>query len=147
MKEDKDIDFVASHYHAGLFDTHAALSRIKGSATRWWTRSRAAAAAVAFIVLGATAGVLIHNNYFGHEAASDAPATVVSPKEIVKVIDFEQTPLPVVVDKIKDVYGVEINGLPDDADEYLLSLHYEGSATDLVEVINEILGTDLEIAE
>lgn len=69
------------------------------------------------------------------------------PKEVVKVIDFENTPLPVVVDKIEEVYGVEVTGLPENAEEYRLSLHYEGNPVELVETINDILDIKMAIKE
>lgn len=76
---------------------------------------------------------------------------VVSPathgENIVRVIDFENAPLPVVVDKISRTYDVEITGLPESPDDYKLSLHYEGTASDLVETINEILGTEMTVTQ
>ena len=61
------------------------------------------------------------------------------------MIDFENATLPAVVAKIKEVYGVEVVNLPESADEYKLSLHYEGTAADLVDTINETLGTDIKV--
>ncbi len=65
----------------------------------------------------------------------------------VKVIDFENTPLPLVVAGIEEAYGVEVGNLPDNSDELRLSLHYEGHAVDLVETINSILGTQLTVEQ
>ena len=60
-------------------------------------------------------------------------------------IDFEYAALPEVVKQIEKVYGVEIINMPEDADSYHLTLHYEGDASDLINTINEILGTNLKI--
>ena len=50
-----------------------------------------------------------------------------------------------VVEKINETYNVKVTGLPESPEEYRLSLHYEGTASDLVETINEILGTELTV--
>ncbi|PWB06006.1 hypothetical protein C5O24_10620, partial [Paramuribaculum intestinale] len=67
--------------------------------------------------------------------------------ETVKIIDFENTPLPTVISKIKEVYGVEVINVPENAGEYRLSLHYEGNAVDLVATINDILETQMSVKE
>ena len=54
---------------------------------------------------------------------------------------------PVVVDRIREVYGVEVVNLPDNADNYRLSLHYEGNPMELVETINDILDINMTIKE
>lgn len=147
MEENKDINFIARHYRSGLFGVEPTLRRIKPMVRRWWTPVRIAAASAAIVVLGATAAVIIRHN----TSVNDAPAVehkvepAEAPQLVVKVIDFENTPLPVVVKKIHEVYGVEVTGLPDNADDYLLSLHYEGSATDLVDTINEILDLNMKV--
>lgn len=147
MKDNKDIDYIAKHYQAGHFAVEPALRRIRPEALRRWTPMRIAAALVAAIVLSATAAVLVHNDFF-IDSTPDAvqePAETVAAEAVVRVIDFEEAPLPVVVEKIKDVYGVEVTGLPENAEDYILSLHYEGSATDLLETINDILETDMTV--
>lgn len=146
---DKDIMFVAQHYRRGLFKTSQALRRVKGTDAVWWTRSRIAAAAVVAVIFTATAALIIHNSYF---VETDSQATyrqdIVQPEaDIVRAIDFEGAPLTAVVDRIREVYGVEVVNLPENADELHLSLHYEGSAAELIETINDILDTDMKIAE
>lgn len=147
MKDNKDIDYIAKHYQAGRFAVEPALRRIRPEALRRWTPMRIAAALAAAIVLSATAAVLVHNDFFidSTPAAVQEPAETVAAEAVVRVIDFEEAPLPVVVEKIKDVYGVEVTGLPENAEDYILSLHYEGSSTDLLETINDILETDMTV--
>lgn len=147
--ENKEIKYIAKHYRKGLFAVEPALRRIKPIASRWWTRSRIAAACIAATILTATAAIFIQNNYF-----IDPPAiieqneqTSIPIAKIVRAIDFENAPLPIVVAKIKEVYGVNVVNLPDNAEEYTLSLHYEGSAIDLVDTINDILDTEMIIQE
>ncbi len=123
-----------------------ALRRIRPAGVRRWTPGRIAAAWVAMAVLSATAAVLVHNDFFiDSNRPAGQTAETIPAETIVRAIDFEATPLPVVVEKIKNVYGVDVTGLTDDADDYILSLHYEGSATDLLETINDILETDISI--
>ena len=64
---------------------------------------------------------------------------------MVRAIDFENAPLPKVVERIREVYGVEVTGLPENPEEYVLSLHYEGNVNTLLESINEILDTKLKV--
>ncbi len=149
MEENRDIKFIASHYRNGMFKVEPALRRIRHHSTRWWTRSRIAAACIGATILTASAAFFIHHNYFSTSPAEMeqvAPASIPS-AEIVRAIDFEDAPLPVVVAKIKEVYGVDVINLPVDADNYSLSLHYEGTALDLIETINDILDTEMTIQE
>lgn len=146
---DKDLKFIARHYRKGMFSIEPALRRIKGAKSGWWTRTRIAAACAAAAILTATAAVFVHN----HRASVIEPGTTtieqttIPAAEIVRVIDFEGAPLTEVVAKIREVYGVEVTDLPSNPDQYELSLHYEGSALDLVETINDILDTDMKVSE
>ena len=45
--------------------------------------------------------------------------------------------------EIEKVYGVKLGNVPDD--DIRLSLSYEGTAADLVDTINDLLGTEIEI--
>lgn len=147
--EHREIDFIARRYRSGRFAVEPALRRIIPASGRWSTRMRVAATVAVVVVMSAAAALIIHSNYtIGSGAATEtveptAPAP--SPETIVKVIDFEETPLPVVIDKIKEVYGVEITGVPENADDYTLSLRYEGNAVDLIATINDILETEMEV--
>ncbi len=70
-----------------------------------------------------------------------------SPLTVVKVIDFENAPLPEVVEKIESVYNVRVGQLPEAPEKYVLTLRYEGTPTDLVAIINDILGTQMTVEE
>ena len=146
---EKNLRFIARHYRKGMFAVEPALRRIKGSKVIWWTRGRIAAACAVATIFTATAALFVYHNNFAepetYVPATEQPAT--PPAEIIRVIDFEAAPLTEVVAKIREVYGVEVTGLPADPDQYTLSLHYEGSALDLVEIINDILDTDMKVTE
>ena len=149
MENNSEIKFITRHYRKGLFAVEPALRRIKGTGPVWWTRTRIAAACTVAAVVTATAAVFVHNSYFkeSNRNVQDTEMSAIPAAKVVRVIDFEEAPLTDVVAKIKEVYGVEVTGLPADPDQYTLSLHYEGSAIDLVETINDILDTDMTVNE
>lgn len=143
--EDKEIQFVVKRYRNGKFSVVKGWERLNIRPASIWRRARIAAAVISVVILSATASVIYHH-YNLHTEAS-APETIerTVTADAVKVIDFENTPLPVVISKIKEVYGVEVINVPEDAADYRLSLHYEGNAADLVTAINEILGTQMAV--
>lgn len=146
MKENEDLTFVARHYRRGMFDAGSGWRRLGIVYPTRWRRFRVAAAVAGVIVVSATATVLYRQ--YRVESTMDAVTdTPVVPVAAVRVIDFENTPLPDVVARIKEVYGVEIGGVPADASAYHLSLHYEGNVVDLVEAINDILSIELTVEE
>lgn len=149
MKDNKEIDFIAKHYRKGRFDADKALRRIKPVRRFRWTAARTVAASALIAVVGATAAIIYNTGYFttSSESIEQTQSVIVAPETIVRVIDFENAPLPVVVEKIKEVYGVEVIGLPANAKAYKLSLHYEGTAIDLLDTINDILDTDMQISD
>lgn len=144
---DKEIGFIARHYKEGVFNTEKALRKIKPVIRKIWSWQRIAVASCVVIVLGATAALLIRNSYYSEEQVKieNTVSPAVPLESISKVIDFDDVPLPVVIEQIKLVYDVEITNIPENAEDYRLSLHYEGNAIDLVETINELLGINLEI--
>lgn len=99
------------------------------------------------VVLSATAA-LIYRQYRSVEIPRQSVETpVISPLAEVKVIDFENASLAEVVQKVEEVYNVRVENLPENDNEYKLSLHYEGTPTDLIGVINDILGTQMTVTE
>ncbi len=59
-------------------------------------------------------------------------------------IEFKNTPLKEVVAEIERVYQVRIENVPQE--EILITISYEGTASDVVETINELFNTKLNIA-
>lgn len=148
MAKEEDIKFVATHYKRHAFSADKAWKRLGIAPRRSWTRFRTAAAVAAIVALAASA-TIVYRQFIEvktpkAETAAPAPAKAAL---AVKVIDFEQTPLPKVVERIKEVYGVEVTGVPENPEEYVLSLRYEGNVRDLVDAINEILGTKMKVKE
>lgn len=145
MRDDKEIDYVARHYRAGRFDAGRALRHILPR--RRWSPARVAAAAALAVVLSATAAVAVHYARTAPAATElPAPAPTADVRRVT-VMDFEDAPLTEVAGRIRQIYGVELTGLPADSSERRLSLHYEGTAAELVETVNELLDTDIRIEE
>ena len=144
--ENREIDFIAKRYEANRFDADKALTRMGFNREPWWRKYRVAAAVAVAVVLSASAA-LIYNWDSTPKAPAEAEAVgnAAPAAKLVKLIDFEEAPLTAVVEKIGEVYGVRVSGLPENPEAYRLSLHYEGTADDLVATINEILGTELKV--
>lgn len=147
MKE--EISYIAKRYRRGRFSVDKAWQRLNIKPASKWTRFRVAAAIASVVVLSATAAVLYHRYELNTHTETALPEETeqATTLKAVKVIDFENTPLPTVISKIKEVYGVEVSNIPDNAEEYHLSLHYEGNAVDLISNINEILETQMTVKE
>lgn len=146
---DKDLRFVARHYRKGAFSADKAWSKLGIGRRGWWSRSRIAAAVAAIVVLGATAAIVIrqYEPTPKQEITVNAEPSFETRMEAVKVIEFDNAPLPAVTEEIKKVYGIEVAGLPTDSDSVRLTLRYEGNVRGLIENINEILDTNLSIKE
>ena len=146
MRE-KEIDFVARHYRKGRFEAEAGWRRLGVVSASRWKSFRVAAAVAATIVLSATAALIYREYRTADLQRQSVEAPAATPLTTVKIIDFENASLSEVVRKIEEVYDVKVGNLPDDGREYQLSLHYEGTPSDLIGVINDILGTQLTVAE
>lgn len=148
MTEDKDIRFIARHYAPGKFNVKKGWTRMGiDTHTAFWRPLRVAAAIAGVVAISATATFIYHTYTAAPDANIAAPYShpSVAPELAVKVIDFENAPLTVVAKRINEVYGVDVMNLPPDAENMKLSLHYEGNALELVDTINEILGTQMSI--
>ena len=110
-------------------------------------RYRVAAAVSVVVVLSASAAIIYHEYRAGSVPEQAETVQTVNPMAEVKVIDFEKAPLPEVIGQIETVYGVRVEGVPESPEHYELSLHYEGTPTDLISTINEILGTQMTVTE
>lgn len=147
MKE--EITYIAKRYRRDRFSVDKAWRRLNIKSTSIWPRLRITAAITSIVVLTATAAVLYHQYELKTDIKASLPEKTgqVAKLKVVKVIDFENTPLPTVILKINEVYGVEVVNIPDNAVEYHLSLHYEGNAVDLIATINDILETQMTVEE
>lgn len=143
--DNKEIEYIAQRYKSGRFSTGEAWKKMGFRLVSGWTRSRVAAAIVLAIGLTATAAIVINQTLQEPQQQKKEPVEATQPSPGVGSIDFEDASLPDVIRKIKEVYGVEITGVPDNGAEYKLSLHYDGDVENLVSTINEILDTQLAV--
>ena len=120
------MSYIAKRYRKGRFSADKGWKRLGIASSFRVRRMRIAAAIASFVVLTGTAAVIYHHVSISETNVGIPQNQPVNPREVVRIIDFEDTPLPVVVDRIREVYGVEVVNLPDNADNYRLSLHYEG---------------------
>lgn len=144
---EKEVSYIAKRYRKGRFSADKGWKRLGIASSFRVRRMRIAAAIASFVVLTGTAAVRYHHVSISETNVGIPQNQPVNPREVVRIIDFEDTPLPVVVDRIREVYGVEVVNLPDNADNYRLSLHYEGNPMELVETINDILDINMTIKE
>lgn len=142
--KNSEIDFVAKHYREGRFSVAEAWKRLGIEPVRRFRRLRIAAAVAGAVFLSAAAAVLYHRYEAVPESVELMP---VAPAQAVRLMDFDDMPLTAVVERIREVYGVEVANVPADAAEQRLSLRYEGNAADLVAAINDILGTEMQVVE
>lgn len=144
----EDIEYIAKRYKKGKFSVEEGWKRLNIKPAFNWRTKIIAASVASVVVLTAAAAVIVYQHSINNQTTTNSTTekTIeIAPEQVVKVIDFENTPLPVVIAKIKDVYGVEIVNIPENAEDYNLSLHYEGNAIDLIATINEIFDTQMEV--
>lgn len=145
--KNKEVDFIARRYKKGRFSPDAGWRCLGIAPISIWRRYRVAVAVAATVILSATAAIVYKEYRMDEIPQQTAPVNITNPLAEVKVIDFENAPLPDVIKKIETVYNVKVNGIPASPEEYELSLHYEGTPTDLISVINDIIGTEMTVTE
>lgn len=145
--KNEEIEFIARHYREGHFSAAEGWRKLGIAHISYWKRFRVAAAVAVAVILSATATILYREYRIDDVPQRQETVNVASPLAEVKVIDFENAPLAEVVDKIEMTYNVRVENVPDSSDNYVLSLHYEGTPSELVAVINDILGTQMTVAE
>lgn len=146
----ESLDFVVKYYRRDAFLPDDELFRMEPLRRPWWRRT-AIAASVAIGVLAASAFLYVNLTRVSSEPQMPEQ-TVTVPEVKVKVetevrrIEFKDATLKQVAGAIEATYGVEVEGIDADGD-MKLTLSYEGTAEDLMETINELLGTSLRINE
>ena len=147
--DEKDIDFLARYYRDGVFSPENGWRKFKSTLGLRGRRFGIAAAVAAIIAVTSTAAIIRYehqrNENTAVENVSDVTDTIVA--EQTKVLEFDHTRLTEVVKIVESEYSVEIGNIPDNSDEYVLTLRYEGTPSELVEAINEILGLHLILKE
>lgn len=150
-KIEESIEFVTMYYCKGAFDPDRSLRMIRFlPAVPWWRRRGVVAAAIggALVASAAVFTYIVPDREADERQQTEqvtTPSTEkTAPVAEVKKIEFVDAPLSRVVEEIESVYSVKVTNVPVDGD-YRLTLSYEGTAEDLVETINDLLGTRLAV--
>ena len=149
-KIDESIDFVASHYDGSLLPQPGWQRFSHTHHTSWLRRNVAAACIGAAILVASAASIYYISTSENSPVSENKEVTTISNApayehyKIVK-IQFADAPLSDVVAEIEKAYGVKVSNLPQK--ETRLTISYEGNAYDVIETINELLGTNLTIEE
>lgn len=150
-KIEESIDFVTLYYCKGAFDPDRALRMIRFlPPVPWWRRRGVVAAAIggALVASAAVFTYIVPDREDGDKVPTEqmdaSAAQTPVPVMEIKKIEFADAPLSRVVEEIETVYNVKITNVPADGD-YRLTLSYEGTAEDLVETINDLLGISLAV--
>ena len=149
--QDEDIDFIVGKLKEGAFSTDTNWRTFKSLVGMRKRRIGVAAAVTAILALSATAAVFTYRHIsassYGTETIYVRPSEEINSDCDSKLRVFEATGLSEVVQTIESEYRVKISDVPSNADEYVLTLRYEGTPEELIEAINEILGTNLTVEE
>ena len=103
----EEITYIAKRYRKGKFSVDKGWKRLNIKPALKWNGLKIAAAVASVVVLSATAAIIYHQ-YELKDTTDKIVNESVRPAaslETVKIIDFENTPLPTVISKIKEVYG------------------------------------------
>lgn len=143
----EEIDFIARRYKEGKFVSEQGWRRLGIARRSSLVRYRAAAAIGVLVVLSAAAAFVFKEYKINGAGEKPEPTENVCRLREVKVIDFECAHLSEVIEEIESVYGVNVENIPTSPENYELSLHYEGTASELIAIINDILGTEMTVTE
>lgn len=144
---ENSLSFVISHYEQGQFDEKAVWRKIMGSRFKFLDRRWIAAASIAF-VLGASAFVysvvsIRTNQPEMQKEVLTNTSTSLQKESVTEKITFNNAPLEEVISKIEDLYGVEILNKP--TQEITVTISYEGTAEEVVDILNETFNIDLKL--
>ncbi|MDE6547715.1 MAG: DUF4974 domain-containing protein [Muribaculaceae bacterium] len=147
--KDKNIDFVLRHFRFDAFNPEENWRNFIALAGLRRRRVGVAAVVASIIVLSTSAAIFTYT-YRSTPSAGSESAKEVTVNEICSVSEpelmiFESTRLSEVVETVEIKYGVRINNVPSNANEYVLTLRFEGTPEELIDAINEILGTRLTV--
>ncbi len=147
-KTEESIRFVTRHYREDTLLAPTGWQRFRLTHHISSFRRNAVAASIGLAVLAASASlyyftVADHNTAQEENAVIPITETTVAPENRIERIEFHDAPLKEVVAEIERVYGVTISNLPDS--DISITISYEGTAADVVETINDLLGSSLTV--
>ena len=144
-KEIRDsLDFVTKYYDEDSFTTSKGWRKLMGTTSSFWNLKKVAAASAIAVVV--TASAFIYHDFCNKSDAvgetRESPV-VLSDKDFSTRIEFKDATLKEVINEIEKIYNVKIENVPDT--DVRITLSYEGTAEELVDVINDICTTKLTI--
>lgn len=151
-KFQESLDFVSKHYRSDAFNTEQAARnlniptyRTMKIRRRWLT----VAASVAVILTAAAAAYLMSPSEPGEPLDRTETQTQVEKASSetfpeTAMLEFDNAPLSEIVSEIETVYGVKITNLPADTSERL-TLSQSGTAEELIETLNDLLSSKMQI--
>ncbi|MDE6549534.1 MAG: DUF4974 domain-containing protein [Muribaculaceae bacterium] len=147
--KEESLKFVANHFKDGALLPREGWRRFKLTHHVSSFRRKFAAACAVAVVLAASASIYFFSSYESHYEPNEkiTEVGIESKKtEGVKIskIHFNNAPLKDVVAEIERVYDVKIKNVPDE--EIMVTISYEGTASDVVETINDLFNTNLTIS-
>lgn len=141
------LDFVVRFYRPGAFRPDGWFIE---TPLPFWRRHAVAASIIGTVLVAAAAVttyvVLDHHSPATHTApvpTTESPSVEIPVAVEVATVEFENASLSEVVAAIENTYGVKVTGMSNT--DTRLTLHYQGTAEDLVETINDLLGTNLKV--
>ncbi|MDE6339261.1 MAG: DUF4974 domain-containing protein [Muribaculaceae bacterium] len=153
MRDSKEfeeaVDFTAKYYEHGAFMPDLKFVNTVVFHNRRRIVYRWVAAAVGLVTISAAA-MFISYHYKDADTQILEPAPVevqlqthvYSPERVVH-LEFNDAPLTEVVSGVENAYNVKLINVPEE--ELHLTLSYEGNAEEFVDMINELLGTDIRV--
>ncbi len=146
---EEDLQFVAHHFKEGTLLPSNGWRKFKLTHHLSSVRFRVAAASIAAVVFAASASIYYFSSHTTPSTSEESikvatQGTALPPDTKTAKIEFKNTPLSEVVAEIERVYGVKVINIP--TDQIMVTISYEGTASDVVETINDLFDTHLKIA-
>ena len=144
----ENISFVAHHFSTDAFSPAKAWRNISATILRpWWRRRWAAAAAAVAVVISAAAAVVILNQPAAQTPPISQPVvqTSADPLSRYHSFSFSSVPLSEVVAEIQKTCSVTLCNLPDG--DPVITLSFDGTVTELIDLINESLDSEIRVSK
>ncbi|MDE7346739.1 MAG: DUF4974 domain-containing protein [Muribaculaceae bacterium] len=143
---EESIRFVARNFRNGALLPYSGWKRFRQTHRISTYRSKISAASIVAVVLAASAS--LYYSYTTNKDTQEPVSIQISEsqdieKEKTEKIYFKDTPLKDVVVEIERVYDISIINVPQE--EMRITISYEGTASDLIETINDLMNTSLKI--
>ncbi len=146
---DKNQKFVVRHFKEGRLLPNEGWHRFKLTHHINSIKRYIAAASVSAVILAATASLYYYSNTRDSSSKEDMHLTPIedtmpSAEYKIEKIEFHNATLKEVIAEIERVYDVSISNVPEE--EIRMTISYEGTASDVVENLNDLLNINLIVS-